>query len=999
MEFRLSCADLLAQAARLARAIRDTSGAPAGPVALLLPAGATYIAAWFACMAAGRPMLMVELANPPARNAALLEAAGCALVLHDGAPEARAAMGARAGLMPPPVPAPGPPEGLESALESDEPAFLFATSGSSGAPKLVAYSQACLQAKLQCSVRVMGIRPGDVAMIAGTHANFGVMHHALTVLCSGATLCLHDMGTGGLAAMFDAVRAHGVTQMRFTPSLFRTVAALPAAAAALRQITAVRFSGEPLLRGDAELARFHCAPGCLVQILYGSTESMIFFWQAPEGELPAGEVMPNGFIYPVAEFLVLDDAGQAVAPGEAGELVISSLFHALGDWRVNAPEDERVNLLGDERVNALGDERVNAPGDAPGYVLGDWGGGGVDASRFPPDPRGGGRRLYHTGDLVRLLPDGAMILLGRKDRLVKINGQRVALLEVEAALGRMPGCAQAAALAWAREAGTQLVAFLVPQAGMELPDNPGAWLAAQLPRYMVPARFEILAELPLLPGGKVDGQALLARLAALPAPPAPAASAAPADELTATLTELWVETLRIPPPRQNVDFFALGGYFLKAIVLLAALEKRLGERLRPGLLVQFPTIESLANAIRRGQHVERKAQSLLPAPRPDMRDALQLRLVRPARGTSRGVALGMPNFYGWAAQNGVIAAHALQDYDVWTFATELGAEERTMLQDNTWLTCARAIADHILATDWLKPCALFGYSVGGYIAWTVDRFLMGAGWAPTPLINFDSGPMHQEKAGLLAEIDALLPAGAALQPVRMLLLNRTRPGRFTLFNETAERWTAAGVATSVLSFNTVSHHDLALGVAIAAADEAMSAFAATGQVGPALSAGADEFDTLGGELFRLLRGDEAPDAATARRLVARNPLPVDNTCLVAQLFLLIMAGEADLALAYARLVTASRPKHRPATYAQVALLKLLGYPNKAADVAASWCARQKEDRAMQALARRLPDPGAALGGGGGGRDGLQRVDRLCRRVPGGAPAGLAPKAALASEAP
>ena len=148
----------------------------------------------------------------------------------------------------------------------------------------------------------------------------------------------------------------------------------------------------------------------------------------------------------------------------------------------------------------------------PDDPLGDWVDGAVDAARFPPDPRGQGRRLYYTGDLARLMPDGAMMVLGRKDRLVKVNGQRMSLLEVEATLQTMPGYAREAVLPWQRGDVTRYVAFLVLHPGAALPSDPGAWLAQSLPRWMVPHRFEVVTELPLLPGGKIDVRSLLSSL-------------------------------------------------------------------------------------------------------------------------------------------------------------------------------------------------------------------------------------------------------------------------------------------------------------------------------------------------------------------------------------------------------------------------------------------------------------------------------------------------------
>ena len=84
----------------------------------------------------------------------------------------------------------------------------------------------------------------------------------------------------------------------------------------------------------------------------------------------------------------------------------------------------------------------------------------LTAERFVlnPLPELASPRLYRSGDLVRLLPDGALEFLGRVDQQVKIRGVRIELGEVEAALGRLPGVKECAVVARGEEAATRLVA-------------------------------------------------------------------------------------------------------------------------------------------------------------------------------------------------------------------------------------------------------------------------------------------------------------------------------------------------------------------------------------------------------------------------------------------------------------------------------------------------------------------------------------------------------------
>ncbi|MBH0239000.1 non-ribosomal peptide synthetase [Methylobrevis albus] len=915
-------AGLLGLVGSMADAIRG-AGAPDGPVALLLPAGAAYIAACFACAAAGRPLLMVEVSNPPARNAALIAAAGATLVLHDGDAAAVAAAGRCAslviGALPAPVPGPlaGPPKQPPGGLDAEAPAFLFATSGSSGEPKLVVYAQATVQAKVQCSGAVFGVGPGDTVMIAGSHANFGVLHHALVFLFRGAAICLHDMREGGLSGMFDAIDRFGVNHLRFTPSLFRTIAAMPEAASALHRAACIRFAGEPLLRSDIELARAHVGPDCAVQNLYGSTESMIFFWCDGAERLPDGPVVPNGRIYPVAEYMLLDDDGRPVAGDGAGELVISSRRHALGDW-------------------------ID---------------GRVDPARFPPDPRGGGRRLYRTGDIARVLPDGTMIVLGRKDRLLKINGQRLSLLEIEATLRMMPGCREVSVQPWPQGDTTQLAAFLVADGAGALPVHPGAWLAERLPRFMVPARFTVVAELPLLPAGKVDGRALIGSLAA-----APAAATAPADDATDLLrflADAFARVLDIPAPDPDADFFDLGGDSLNLLELTLIVERRTGRPLSPSAFLGAPTIRGLARLIELQAETAVPALPPLAAPhglRLDMRGRLDLRRIRHARGISRGQVLGMPGVLGHAAVANTIAANAMPDHEVWAFVADLGGG--SLLDGEAWLACALEIAERLAATGWLRPQLLFGYSIGGYASWLVDRVLAaGGGWSPGRIIVTDAAPVHLEAPGTRARVEDLI-AGAAARPAEMLLLHRRRPAPFSLAQDAADRWRAIGVPFRGIDFATLSHTDMNRKAVIRAMGPVMTRFAETGTIDAADEHSDIVFDTTGGRIHRLLTADEPPGFDELRGLIAPAGLPTnEGQYLLALLFMLIAVGDQPAALDFARRMLAEQRHHpRAVTYAAVGLLAVGGAHAEAAALAESWCDAHGNDASIRARAGRTAQP-------------------------------------------
>ncbi|EFL13736.1 predicted protein, partial [Streptomyces sp. C] len=137
------------------------------------------------------------------------------------------------------------------------------------------------------------------------------------------------------------------------------------------------------------------------------------------------------------------------------------------------------------------------------------------AERFPAaDPARGTGRWYRTGDLVTQAPDGSLVFHGRIDHQVKIRGHRVDLLDVEGALGRLPGVTAVAAAGHRKGDHTALVAFVV------LPGPAGSGdgtaelrerLREAVPAPLVPDRIIAVPELVHTRTGKVDRAGTLDR--------------------------------------------------------------------------------------------------------------------------------------------------------------------------------------------------------------------------------------------------------------------------------------------------------------------------------------------------------------------------------------------------------------------------------------------------------------------------------------------------------
>jgi len=223
----------------------------------------------------------------------------------------------------------------------------------------------------------------------------------------------------------------------------------------------------------------------------------------------------------------------------------------------------------------------------------------LTAERFVPDPFGGtpGGRLYKTGDLARLQPDGAIEFLGRIDHQVKIRGFRIELGEIESVLAQFPGVREAVLLAREDRPGDRrLVVYYVPEpAWGPSPSQLRGFLQSKLPDYMVPVAFVPLQEMPLTPSGKVHR-------GSLPQPDPDLArddgAAVPARTPTESLiASICAEVLGREAVGVHDNFFDLGGNSLMATQVVTMLQEVLPIEIDLRKVFEGPTVAKLAEVI------------------------------------------------------------------------------------------------------------------------------------------------------------------------------------------------------------------------------------------------------------------------------------------------------------------------------------------------------------------------------------------------------------------
>lgn len=206
-------------------------------------------------------------------------------------------------------------------------------------------------------------------------------------------------------------------------------------------------------------------------------------------------------------------------------------------------------------------------------------------------------QLYRTGDLVRYRADGNIEFLGRVDNQIKIRGFRVELEEIEQTLRHHSGVSDCVVVL--RDDNNhndkRLVAYVVaPEQSRPAVSELRNFLKAKLPLYMVPAAFEMIDAIPVMPNGKINRRALPKPQTRTEADESFAAPRTPIEELLATT---WREVLKLTQIGIHDNFFDLGGHSLLAAKVVSNVRTVLDVDFGMVDVFQAPTVASLAELL------------------------------------------------------------------------------------------------------------------------------------------------------------------------------------------------------------------------------------------------------------------------------------------------------------------------------------------------------------------------------------------------------------------
>jgi amino acid adenylation domain-containing protein/non-ribosomal peptide synthase protein (TIGR01720 family) len=542
----LTYAELDARAERLALALVERGVGPESVVSIVLPRTATMAVALLGVLKAGGAYLPVDPAYAAARLPHILPGARPHLLLTDA--------GTRAV-----VPATDVPvvllEDIDLAATADARkaaprrkarpgnlVYVVYTSGSTGVPKGVSVTHTTIVNAVDTMAAQAGMESGRRVLLA---ASFGF---------DVATFELFSALTRG--GSVEIVRDVLALTERDTWDV-DVICSVPSAFAELVdelgervKPTALNISGEVLTPALAQRVR-GLWPQARVINSYGPSETFYATAHLLDSEQPYADGVPIGRPFPGVRAYILGPSLNLLPPGAPGELYLAG----AGRGYHHQPA--------------------------------------MTADRFVPDLYGpAGARMYRTGDIARLTPDGELQHLGRVDTQVKIRGYRVEPGEIEAALTTHAHIAQAAVVVQHNSDRTpDLVAYLVPDPGGATPPQEELrnHLAERLPEYMVPAAYVPLDRLPLSPNGKLDLKAL------------PAAEVTPTTSFRAprtareeVLAKLFGEVLDLEKVGIDDGFFELGGHSLLATRLINRVRVDLGIEIPIRKIFDLPTVSALA---------------------------------------------------------------------------------------------------------------------------------------------------------------------------------------------------------------------------------------------------------------------------------------------------------------------------------------------------------------------------------------------------------------------
>jgi acyl-coenzyme A synthetase/AMP-(fatty) acid ligase len=581
---------------------------PRAPIGVLLPNSALLAVAALAALAAGRPFVPMDGNYPTARNEQIMAEAGVRTLLTEPADaETAKAFTAVPQLDLAASLAGGAESGLVGMAIAAGPAMILYTSGTTGRPKGICHDQRWISLGVAQFTNSCHVNADDrIILLSSVLTPIGI-RNLFAALLNGAALIIADLRKLGTHGVLHTLWHQRITICSTIPVLMREIMHAKDARDSLAGLRLIRLSSDSTHFSDIARLRAVLPSSCHIRVAYACTEmGPVFQWFVPPDWTADGPQMPCGYLMPETFIALASDEGAPSHDGQVGELMVKSRYLALGLWQ----------------------------------------NGCLQPGPFREDPADPSFRVLHTGDLLRLREDGLAEFIGRKDRQVKIRGLRVNPGEVEHALRRCQGVADAVVTgSHDDESGTSLVAYVVPSrpAGTSFVHDLQAAIANHLPGHMRPTHVHVVSEIPLLPSFKPDSAGaaqssiVTAGIREMRQP-----AVVLSDRVNKAVSRAWTRVLRRQSFDSNEHWDEAGGDSLKALRLWLVIEEALGVQL------PFEAFGERATPFEIGAAVERLlAAAARPAnPRPAYSRVAELICLHQGNESNSSIIYCLPTVSG-----------------------------------------------------------------------------------------------------------------------------------------------------------------------------------------------------------------------------------------------------------------------------------------------------------------------------------------------------------------
>lgn len=355
-------------------------------------------------------------------------------------------------------------------------AYILYTSGSTGTPKGVMISHLNARTFVDWCIGYFQPDSGDkFAAVAPFHFDLSVFDIFVPLAVGAELVVLPAEQVWNPALFAAAVKREGITYVYSVPSLWNAVVQYARLSPGeLSSVRKVLTAGEVLQPGHVKAA-MELMPQARFYNLYGLIETNVCtYYPVTEKDIRQGGSVPIGYACGNTEVVAVTAEGTVAGIGGEGELCVRGSIVMKGYY-------------GNPTLTA---ERW-IPHPSPAYA---------------------GEKLFATGDLAVLNENGAFVLIGRKDSLVKRAGFRIELPEMERVLHQLDGVEEAAVVDIKDAEGGVLICAAVAVsegAGLGVMGIKQA-VGRLLPNYMIPDLVHLFDRLPKGASDKVDRQSLKA---------------------------------------------------------------------------------------------------------------------------------------------------------------------------------------------------------------------------------------------------------------------------------------------------------------------------------------------------------------------------------------------------------------------------------------------------------------------------------------------------------